>query len=210
MTSLSIVIVSYKVKYFLRQCIQSIYSSNCNIQYEIIVVDNASNDGSTQMLAKYFPDVKVIANKDNLGFSKANNQGFRIVNSEYVLILNPDTIIQEDTLQRCYDYHKSHPAIGAIGVRMIDGKGQFLPESKRGFPTPLNALYKMLRISSVFHKSSIFNRYYLGHLDEHQTNEVDVLTGAFMWVRNDVLDKVGGFDEDYFFDVENAANGGKF
>ena len=198
MTSLSIVIVSYKVKYFLRQCIQSIYCSNCKIQYEIIVVDNASNDGSIQMLAKHFPEVKVIANTENLGFSKANNQGFRIADSEYILILNPDTIIQEDTLQRCYDYHKPHPKIGAIGVRMIDGTGQFLPESKRGFPTPMNALYKMLRISLVFPKSSIFNRYYLGHLDEHQTNEVDVLTGAFMWVRNDVLDQVGGFDEDYF------------
>jgi GT2 family glycosyltransferase/Ca2+/Na+ antiporter len=150
------------------------------------------------MLAQYFPDVKVIANNDNVGFSKANNQGFKIVNSEYVLILNPDTIIQEDTIQKCYDYHKSHPGVGAIGVRMIDGKGQFLPESKRGFPTPLNALYKMLRVSSVFPKSSIFNRYYLGHLDENQTNEVDVLTGAFMWVRNDVLHTVGGFDEDYF------------
>lgn len=198
MTSLSIVIVSYKVQYFLRQCIQSIYSSNCNISYEIIVVDNASCDGTVEMLGEQFPDVKVISNRDNVGFSRANNQGFDIADSEYVLILNPDTIIQEDTLQICYDYHKSNPDIGAIGVRMIDGKGQFLPESKRGFPTPLNALYRMLKISSVFPKSPVFNKYYLGHIDENQTNQVDVLTGAFMWVRKLVLDQVGGFDEDYF------------
>ena len=198
MTNLSIVIVNYKVKYFLRQCIQSILNSQCTIDYEIIVVDNASDDGSVEMLEVFFQDVKVIANKDNVGFSKANNQGFDIAESEYVLILNPDTILQEDTLQVCYDYMEGHKDVGTVGVRMLDGKGQFLPESKRGFPTPLNAIWKMLRISTLFPKSTFFNGYYLGHIGELETSEVDVLTGAFMYVRKKILDEVRGFDEDYF------------
>ncbi len=198
MTNLSIVIVNYKVKYFLRQCIQSILNSECTIDYDIIVVDNASDDGSVELLRDYFPQVKVIANKDNVGFSRANNQGFAITESEYVLILNPDTILQEDTLQVCYDYMQKHKGVGAIGVRMLDGKGQFLPESKRGFPTPLSALWKMLKVSSLFPKSAFFNGYYLGNIDENQISEIDVLTGAFMFVQKDVLDRVGGFDEDYF------------
>ena len=198
MTNLSIVIVNYKVKYFLRQCIQSIYNSQCNLTYDIIVVDNASDDGSVEMLEEYFPKVKLIANKDNVGFSKANNQGFAVANSKYVLILNPDTILQEDTLQTSYDYAEAHPDVGAIGVRMIDGKGQFLPESKRGFPTPLNAIWKMLKVSKLFPKSSFFNRYYMGHIGEYKTHDVDVLTGAYMWVRKEAITATGGFDEDYF------------
>jgi len=198
MTNLSIVIVNYKVKYFLRQCIQSIYNSQCDISYDIIVVDNASDDGSVEMLYEQFPEVKVIANQINVGFSKANNQGFEIADSEYILILNPDTIVQEDTLQSCYNYAEANTNVGAIGVRMIDGKGQFLPESKRGFPTPLNAIWKMLKVSKIFPKSAFFNKYYMGHIDEHKIHEVDVLTGAFMWVRNEIINKVGGFDEDYF------------
>jgi len=197
MPQLSIVIVNYNVKYFLKQCIQSIYNSDYDKPYEIIVVDNNSQDDSIEMLAEHFPDVKVIANKENVGFSKANNQGFDIAKSEYVLILNPDTVIKEDTLSIC-DERMQDDTIGAIGVKMLDGKGQYLPESKRGFPTPIHALWKMIGLSKLFPNSAFFNKYYLGHLSENKEHTIDVLTGAFLWTRKEILDRVGGFDEDYF------------
>ena len=197
MPQLSIVIVNYNVKYFLKQCIQSIYNSDYPHPYEIIVVDNNSQDDSLEMLSQEFPDVKVIANTENQGFSKANNQGFSIAQSEYILILNPDTLIKEDTLSICHN-RMQDDRIGAIGVKMIDGKGQYLPESKRGFPTPIHALWKMIGLSKIFSKSSYFNKYYMGHLDEKKEAHVDVLTGAFFWTKKKILDQVGGFDEDYF------------
>jgi len=197
MPQLSIVIVNYNVKYFLKQCIQSIYNSDYHKPYEIIVVDNNSQDDSIEMLAEHFPDVKVIANKENVGFSKANNQGFDIAESKYVLILNPDTVIKEDTLSTC-DERMQDDSVGAIGVKMLDGKGQYLPESKRGFPTPIHALWKMIGLSKLFPNSAFFNKYYLGHLSENKEHTIDVLTGAFLWTRKEILDRIGGFDEDYF------------
>lgn len=197
MSQLSIVIVNYNVKYFLKQCIQSIYNSDFDHSYEIIVVDNNSHDDSLDMLSEDFPDVKVIANKENVGFSKANNQGFALAQSEYILILNPDTVIKEDTLRICHDRIQDDH-VGAIGVKMIDGKGQYLPESKRGFPTPIHALWKMIGLSRLFPKSAFFNKYYMGYLDDNKEAHIDVLTGAFLWTKKEILDKVGGFDEDYF------------
>ena len=195
---LSIVIVNYNVRYFLEQTILSVYKSSVNFDYEIFVVDNNSSDDSLKMMEQKFPEVKVIANIDNVGFSKANNQAIKLANGEFVLLLNPDTIIQEDTLQKCIDKMESDIVIGGLGVKMVDGAGNFLPESKRGFPSPMAAFAKMSGLSKVFPKSKIFGQYHLTYLDKNQSHEIDVLSGAFMLLRKRVLDKVGLLDEDYF------------
>ncbi len=196
--SIGIVIVNYNVKYFLRQCIESIYRSSFSKEYKVVVVDNNSADDSLDMLRSQFPEVSVIANKENVGFGRANNQAFDIIEADYILILNPDTLVQEDTLQICYDYLESNPEYGAVGVKLLDGAGNYLPESKRGFPTPLNALFKLTSLSKIFSKSSFFNSYYLGHKDSEQTQQMEVLSGAFTFIRKGLLDSIGGFDEDYF------------
>jgi len=199
MPTLSIVIVNYNVKYFIRQCIQSILKSDFSDTYEIIVVDNNSSDDSLTMLQQEFGNKIVLkANTENLGFSKANNQGFKLAQGKYVLILNPDTIVEEHTLQVCYDHLENEKEVGAIGVKMFDGAGNYLPESKRGFPKPLSAFFKLSGLSKLFKKSAFFNQYYLGHLSNDRFHEVDVLTGAFLFTRKEILDKIGGFDEDYF------------
>lgn len=195
---LSIIIVNYNVKYFLRQLIQSIHASSVDFTFEIIVVDNASTDGSVEFLRREFSQLRLIINERNLGFSKANNIGIGESTGEYVLLLNPDTILQEDTLQLCVSYMDSHPKAGALGCRMIDGSGHYLPESKRGFPSPRVALFKNLGLSALFPQSGYFNEYYLGNLNEFEVNEVDVLTGAFMLLRREALDKCGLLDEDFF------------
>lgn len=198
MSGISIIIVNYNVKYFLRQCLQSIYRSDFDGDIKVYVVDNASVDGSQEMVLKEFPEVHLISNKDNVGFSRANNQAIAQATTSYTLILNPDTIIQEDTLRKCVTFMESHPAAGALGVKMVDGSGTYLPESKRGFPTPLSAFYKMTGLSKLFPKSPSINHYYMGNHPEDEVNEVDVLTGAFTFARTEILQQVGGFDEDYF------------
>lgn len=195
---ISIVIVNYNVKYFVEQAIASIYQSNTTLKYEILVVDNNSSDGSVEMILQKYPEVRLFALEENLGFSKANNIGFREARGDYCLILNPDTLIQEDSLDRCYQYLENKLDVGALGVRMIDGSGSFLPESKRGFPKLATAFFKTTGIYRLFPSSEYFNSYYQGHIDENQTAEVDVLSGAFIFVRKSLLDLVGGFDERYF------------
>ncbi len=196
---ISVIIVSYNVKYFLEQAIISVRNAiTPDIPTEIIVVDNNSSDGSVKMLKDRFPWIKLISNKHNPGFSIANNQGLKIAKGEYILFLNPDTIISEDTLKVCVNRMRNDQEIGAIGVRMVDGSGQFLPESKRGLPTPRVALFKMLGLHKLFPRSSFFNAYYAGHVDEYQSAEVDVLCGAFMFVRHSILKDIGGFDEAFF------------
>lgn len=194
----SIIIVNYNVRFFLEQCLHSVFKAKNNLNIEIIVVDNHSVDGSVQMLKEKFPQVIVIENKDNVGFSKANNQGIKIARGKYVLLLNPDTVLQEDTLVKCFEFMEATPDAGALGVKMFDGKGNFLPESKRGFPSPMVAFYKIFGLSKLFPKSKIFGRYHLGFLDKDKTHNVDVLSGAFMFIRKEVLNKIGGLDEDYF------------
>ena len=195
---LSIIIVNYNVRYFLGQCLHAVYRSVCNFEYDIFVVDNNSSDDSLSMLNDKFLKVKVIANKENVGFSKANNQAIKISNAEYVLLLNPDTIIQEDTLQKCIDKMAEDIAIAGLGVKMVDGAGDFLPESKRGFPSPLAAFAKMSGLSKMFPKSKTFGQYHLTYLDNNKNHEIEVLSGAFMLLRKSVLDKIGLLDEDYF------------
>lgn len=195
---LSVIIVNYNVKHFLEQCLHSVEKACKNIDAEIFVVDNNSVDGSTGMLIHKFPEVKLILNKRNLGFSKANNQAIRKASGEYILLLNPDTVVEEQTFNRVIAFMDERPEAGGLGVKMIDGKGKFLPESKRGLPTPWIAFYKIFGLASLFPKSKVFGRYHLSYLDEKEVHEVDVLAGAFMLMRKEALDKVGLLDETFF------------
>ena len=195
---LSVVIVNYNVKYFLEQCLHSTLKAAEKCSVEIWVVDNNSVDGSVEMVLKKFPTVKVIANKDNRGFSKANNQAIRESSGEYVLLLNPDTVVEEDTFEKIIEFMDVHPDAGGLGVKMIDGSGKFLPESKRGLPTYDVAFYKIFGLSKLFPKSKKFGKYHLGYLDENEINTVDILAGAFMLLRRKVLNEIGLLDEDFF------------
>jgi GT2 family glycosyltransferase len=198
MHKLSIVIVNYNVKHFLEQALVSVEKAVSYLDAEVWVVDNNSVDGSMEMVADKFPWVKTICNKLNVGFSKANNQAIRESKSEFVLLLNPDTVLQDDSLIKCVNYLDNHQDVGGLGVRMIDGKGNFLPESKRGLPTPKVAFFKMTGLATLFPKSRYFGKYHMKYLSENETHEVDVLSGAFMMMRRSVLDKVGLLDEDFF------------
>ncbi|RLD56476.1 MAG: glycosyl transferase family 2 [Bacteroidetes bacterium] len=195
---LSVIIVNYNVKYFLEQCLYSVKKAIKNIDAEIFVVDNNSVDGSCSMVRDKFPDVLLIDNKKNTGFSYANNQAIRKSHGEYVLLLNPDTVVEEDTFESIIEFMDAHPKAGGLGVKMIDGKGNFLPESKRGLPTPMTAFYKISGLSKLFPKSKTFGKYHMGYLDKDEINEVEILAGAFMLLRKKTLDEVGLLDEDYF------------
>ena len=195
---LSIVIVNYNVEYFLEQCLNSVRQALKGIEGEVFVVDNNSIDGSVEMVREKFPEYHLIANKDNSGFSRANNQAMRQAVGEYILLLNPDTVVEEDTFAKCIKFMDQHPEAGGLGVRMIDGKGNFLPESKRGLPTPSVAFYKIFGLSRLFPKSKTFGKYHLGFLDEHDINEIDILSGAYMFMRKSALEKVGLLDEAFF------------
>lgn len=186
---LSIVIVNYNVKDYLHLCLDSVTASIQNLDAEIIVVDNASIDGSAAMVKELFPQVILIANKDNVGFSKANNQGVAVAQGEYVCILNPDTVVGENTFNDVYAFAKAQQKLGIIGVQLVDGTGEFLPESKRNVPTLKVSLNKM--IGDARH-------YYASHLKNDQTGKVAVLVGAFMFMPRAVYTEVGGFDERYF------------
>jgi len=195
---LSIIIVNYNVKHFLEQCLYSVSRAIKGFEAEVIVVDNNSYDGSIAYLQSRFPCTRFISNNENLGFAKACNQGFHEAGGKYVLFLNPDTIVPEDCFSLCIDFMEKNPDAGALGIKMIDGSGRFLPESKRAFPSPSTSLYKLFGLARLFPRSKTFSRYHLGNLDPNRNNKVDVLAGAFMFTRKDVLEKIGGFDEDFF------------
>ncbi len=195
---LSVVIVSFNVKYFLEQCLHSVVKASEHIAAEIFVVDNNSADGSVQMVAEKFPDVQLIANTVNLGFAKANNQAIRIATGRYILLLNPDTLVQEDSFTRCIAHMDANSDIGCMGVKMIDGAGNFLPESKRALPTPEVAFYKIFGFSALFPRSKTFGRYHLGYLNKDKIHDVDVISGAFMLLRKSALEKSGLLDEVFF------------
>ena len=190
---LSIVIVNYNVRYFLEQCLLSVERALKGIDGEIIVVDNISPDDSCAMVKAKFPKVILIANKENVGFSKANNQGVAIAKGDYVLILNPDTVVGEDTFSKILNFAKKKSDLGMLGVKLIDGTGCFLPESKRGLPTPKVAFNKLFGISST-----TTGKYYATHLQENESGTIDILVGAFMLMKREIYNEVGGFDEDYF------------
>lgn len=200
---LSIIIVNYNVRLFLEKCLLSVEKACAGIDTEILVVDNNSTDGSREYLPPKFPGIRFIWNETNQGFAKANNQVLKIATGEYILFLNPDTIIPEDCLKKCISYFETHTDTGALGVRMLNGDGKFLKESKRAFPSAAASFWKMAGFARLFPRSKVFAKYYLGHLPETQTNEVDVIAGAFMMIPKKVLDMTGGFDERFFMYAED-------
>jgi len=196
--SLAVVIVSYNVRFFLEQALRAVFQSAGDLSVEVWVVDNQSSDDSVSMVRERFPSVRLLANSRNLGFARANNQALAQITAPYVLLLNPDTLLQEDTLSRCLRFLEANPSAGALGVRMIDGSGHFLPESKRGLPTPWVAFCRISGLSALFPKSRLFNTYNLGFLPEHQTVQVPVLSGAFFLLRRKALERAGYLDERFF------------
>jgi O-antigen biosynthesis protein len=201
---LSVVIVNYNVKHFLEQCLHSVEKAIAGLECEVFVVDNNSVDGSLDMVQEKFPGVRIIHNKQNVGFSKANNQAIKQSKGEYVLLLNPDTLVEDDTFSKVVSFMDSHPDAGGLGVKMVDGKGNFLPESKRGLPTPEVAFYKIFGLARLFPKSKTFGRYHLTYLDKDQIHSVEILSGAFMLLRKSVLEKIGLLDETYFMYGEDV------
>ncbi|MFW5793722.1 MAG: glycosyltransferase [Bacteroidota bacterium] len=195
---LSVIIVNYNVKYFLEQCLKSVFLASKGLNVEIFVVDNNSVDGSQEMIRKKFPHVHLIDNKENLGFSRANNQALSISKGRYALLLNPDTVVEDDTFRKVVSFMDEHPDAGGLGVKMLDGSGKFLPESKRGLPTPSTAFYKIFGLSALFPKSRTFGKYHLGYLDKDKIHEVEVLSGAFLLMRAETIKKAGLLDEDFF------------
>ena len=198
MPDISIIIINYNVKYFLEACLLSVKASIKNIDAEVIIVDNNSSDGSCDYLMKLFPEFKFIQNIENKGFAKANNQAISIATGKYILLLNPDTIIGENTIYDCINFMYQHNEAGALGVHMIDGNGTFLKESKRALPTPAVSFYKIFGLAALFPNSKRFNHYHLGHLSKEHTHEIEVLSGAFMLLRSETIKKCGVLDEDYF------------
>jgi GT2 family glycosyltransferase len=202
---LSVIIVNYNVKYFLEVCLHSVLRAIDGMSVEVIVVDNHSADDSCNLIRERFPLVKLINNGDNKGFSKANNQGVAIAKGEYILFLNPDTVMPENFLKKTIAYMDAHPEAGALGPRLIDGKGQFAPDAKKSFPSLSVAIFKTTGFNKLFPKSSFFNKYYAVHVGERETAEVDVLSGCCMLVRKSAMDAAGGpFDEDYFMYCEDV------
>ena len=207
---LSVVIVSYNVKYFLDQCLESVFGSDLTLdgvcrgegsdtlELEVFVVDNASVDGSVEMVREKFGQVHLIDNKENVGFAAANNQALRLCTGDYVLLLNPDTIVERDTFRNCVAFYASHADCGGLTVKMINGEGKYLKESKRGFPTPAAAFYKMSGLIHLFPHSRRIAAYYMGHLDDDETNPIDILPGAYLMISREALEKVGLLDEAYF------------
>lgn len=203
---LSVIILNYNVRYFLEVCVLSVQKAIQNIDAEIIVIDNHSSDDSCAMMKTKFPNIKLIENKENYGFPKGNNVAVNEAKGEFICILNPDTIVAEDTFVKILNFvtlsavevPNSQLSAGIIGCKLIDGSGQFLPESKRGIPTPWVAFTKVFGLYKWFPKSSLFNKYYAQHLDKNQTGNVEILVGAFMIMKRELYNEVGGFDENCF------------
>ena len=195
---LSVVIVSYNVKYYLEQCLHSVWRAAEGIETEIYVVDNHSHDGSVDYLRERFPFVHVIDSNHNLGFSRANNIALRQCRGDYVLLLNPDTIVGENVFHDVLSFMDDHPKAGAVGVRMMNTDGRDARESRRGEPRPLTAFYKMSGLCSLFPKSRRFGKYYMGYLPWEEPVQIEVISGAFFLLRREALDRVGLLDEDFF------------
>ena len=195
---LTIVIVNYRVKYFLEQTLRSVIEATQGLNAEVIVVDNASGDDSIEFARKRFPQVTFIENADNAGFARANNHAIAMAQGRSTLILNPDTIVTRECIEGSIAHIDSHPQCAAVGVRMVDGNGVFLPESKRAFPTPWVSFCKIFGLSRLFPMSPRFAKYHLRYLSDLEAHEVDILAGAYMMCRTSLLQQVGGFDEDFF------------
>lgn len=195
---LSIIIVNYNTKELLKQTIQSVIDNTENISYEIIVVDNASVDGSVDMVNKDYPQVRIIENTENLGFSKANNKGIKIACGRCIMLLNSDTYVLESCLESCINYMDKYKDIGTVGCKVVLANGKLDHACKRGFPTPEASLYYLLKLDKLFPKVKKFGQYKMSYVLEDDISEVDSLTGAFMIVRREVIEKIGGLDEAFF------------
>ena len=195
---LSVIILNYNVRFFLEQCVASVQEALTNIDSEIIVVDNDSSDDSCEIIKSRFPNVKLIENTVNSGFPKGNNIGVAQAKGDYICILNPDTVVAEDTFEKILAFAKKQENLGIVGCKLIDGSGNFLPESKRGIPTPFVALTKIFGLYKLFPNCVLFNRYYAQHLSENETGKVDILVGAFMIMKRNLYNEIGGFDENCF------------
>ncbi|HEY4611363.1 MAG TPA: glycosyltransferase family 2 protein, partial [Bacteroidota bacterium] len=195
---LSVIIVNYNVREFLDHSLTSIRKAMKGIRGEILVVDNASDDGSVQMVQRRYPDVALIANKINLGFAKANNLALEKARGNYLLLINPDTVVQEDTFRAMIQFFEDHPDAGLAGCKILNPDGTFQLACRRSFPTPWVAFTKIVGLSSLFPKTKLFGRYNLTYLDPDTIYEVDALSGSFMMLRRDVYERVGGLDEDFF------------
>ncbi len=195
---LSVIILNYNVRYFLELCVSSVHKAIANLDAEIIVVDNNSSDDSCAMMKQQFPTVQFIQNNDNVGFPKGNNIGVAKAKGDYICILNPDTVVAEDTFEKVLAFAQKQSDLGIVGCKLIDGTGNFLPESKRGIPTPWVAFTKIFGLYTWFPKSMLFNKYYAQHLNENQSGKVDILVGAFMVMKRELYLDIGGFDEDCF------------
>jgi len=195
---ISIIIVNYNVKDFLEQCLLSIRKSIKNLSVETFVVDNNSTDGSIEYLKPLFSEVKFIQTGKNLGFGRANNIAIKKSNGKYILILNPDTILSEDTLEKMYSYMNSHPEVGIAGCKVLNGDGSFQLASRRSFPTPWVSFSKLFGLQKLFPKSKFFARYNLTFLSEDETYYIDAVIGAFMFCESKLIKKLNGFDEAYF------------
>ena len=201
---LSIVIVNYTVKYFLKQCLASVLGSEktladgSELDLDVWVVDKDSVDGSVEMVRRDFPTVHVIENHENVGFARANNQALAQATGQCLLLLNPDTVVESDTFVKCVDFMQSHPDCGGLCVKMVDGEGSYLKESKRGFPSPQASFYKISGLIHLFPHSKRIGAYYMGHLPENEVNEIEIMPGAFLMFRREVYGNIGGLDESYF------------
>jgi len=195
---LSIIILNYNVRYFLEQCVLSVQEALSGIDSEIIVIDNNSSDDSCVMIEKRFPDVKLIRNSENFGFPKGNNIGVTQARGKYICILNPDTVVAEDTFYKILAFAERQTNLGIVGCKLIDGTGNFLPESKRGVPTPWVSFTKIFGLYKIFPKWNLFNQYYAQQILENETGKVDILVGAFMFMQRDLYIELKGFDENCF------------
>lgn len=200
---LSVIIVNYRVRYFLELCLRSAQKALAGLESEIIVVDNRSADGSVEALRVLFPAVRFVENTENLGFARACNQGYRLAGGEFILFLNPDTVLPEDFARICLDFLGAKPRAGGLGVRMVDGGGRFLKESRRGFPSPWVAFCKLSGLTWLFPRTRVFAGYYLGHLPAGEAHPVPVLSGACLLIRRAVLEAIGAFDERFFMYAED-------
>lgn len=201
---LSVIIVSYKVKFYLEQCLLAVKKATAGIESEIYVVDNHSNDGSVEFIAERFPDINLISSNHNNGFSRANNIAIRQCSGEYVLLLNPDTIVGERSIKEVLKFMDAHPKAGGVGVKMLNADGSCAKESRRGVPTVATSFYKMTGLCACYPHSQRFAHYYMGHLPWDKSAQIEIISGAFCMLRHSAIDKIGLLDEDFFMYGEDV------
>ena len=195
---LTVIIVSYNVKHYIEQCLDSLYRALHGIEAEIYVVDNHSKDNSVEYLQQRFADVKFIACNHNLGFARANNLAISRTESEYILLLNPDTIVGENVIKKSIAFMDSHDDAGGLGVQMLKCNGENALESRRGLPTPVTAFYKMCGLCAKYPENKKFGKYYMGYLPWDEPGQIEVISGAYCFLRRAAIEKAGALDEDFF------------